>query len=90
MTDEELDGAKVEIKWTIDDGCAGKDRPHYTTLDVDEFDGLTSNEEIINCIFDAIQHDFETTIGYGPSSDDLGAAIERIKLASKGASTDEC
>jgi len=53
----------MTIRWEIDDGYAGKSRPHYLELDDEDLEDFT-DEERTAYIERSVQQDFEATVSW--------------------------
>jgi len=54
----------MEIRWEVDDGYVGKDRPQYTEIDDDEICGCETVEDAMKYVEDYVQEDFEMKISW--------------------------
>ena len=48
----------MKIKWQVDDGYVGKDRPQFTEIDDNELAECTTEQERESLIIEAIDMDF--------------------------------
>lgn len=55
---------RVEVRWEIEDGYAGKSRPQKTMIDFSEFEECTTKEEFMQVVDECVQADFEQ-MGFG-------------------------
>ena len=54
----------MRVRWEVDDGYAGKSRPHYVEVDDEELAECVTEEEREALIEDYVQNDFESTVSY--------------------------
>jgi hypothetical protein len=61
---------KLEVRWEVADGYAGRTRPQTTRIDHSEIMDCDTEEEVRRLIEDSIQNDFEQKISadYGESA----------------------
>ena len=53
----------MRIRWEVEDGYVGKDRPHYTDIPDSEIEDL-EGEELENYIEEWVREEFEQNISY--------------------------
>jgi hypothetical protein len=53
---------KIEVRWEVADGYAGKSRPQVTRIQYSEIADCESEEDVRELIEQSIQHDFECKI----------------------------
>jgi hypothetical protein len=53
----------MRIKWEVDDGYAGKSRPHFLEIDDEELEGLDDDERK-EFIDEQVRYAFEDKINY--------------------------
>lgn len=52
------------MRWQVDDGYAGKSRPHYTEIDGEDWDACEDDAERESLINEYVQQDFEQHISW--------------------------
>ena len=82
--------SKVQLVWEVEDGYAGKSRPQYTEICMDEFSEDQSDVEIdkqLDCILEGA---FITSIyPFAKNKEEVIAAIRRYQEENKGDAGDE-
>jgi hypothetical protein len=51
----------ARVIWEVDDGYAGKSRPHILYIDDEDLEDLTADERDVY-IYEAVQDDFESKV----------------------------
>lgn len=54
----------MKVRWEVDDGYVGKDRPQYTEIDDEELKDYPEGEERDNFIEENVRDDFEQRITF--------------------------
>jgi hypothetical protein len=54
----------MKIRWEVDDGYAGKSRPHFVEVDDDELAECETEEERNELINDYVKNEFENKINW--------------------------
>jgi hypothetical protein len=73
--------SKIKIKYGIEDGYVGKDRPHYLTLDPGHFEGDMSDEDIEAAVWEMIEDDMREKISAHWSGYELSEIIAMVRDA---------
>ena len=71
----------IKITWRVDDGYAGGDRPHQSTVSATMFSAGQSDEEIADELASAIQEDFNQRICLDLRTEDVAKAVKEIRGA---------
>lgn len=68
----------MKIKYTVSDGYAGGDRPHYVTVDDDEIRDCETVEAATVLIWEAVEADFRENVSPGWNEGTYRNEIERL------------
>lgn len=55
---------KFEITYGVDDGYAGRDRPQYVSIDVEELEEDMDEDELDSIFWQIVEESFQQTVSY--------------------------
>lgn len=67
----------IEVKWEVSDGYIGGDRPQYSSIYLDDISPDSTDEEIVQYIYESVQEDFEQKCH--PEVRNMDDVIEQIR-----------
>jgi hypothetical protein len=54
----------IKVRWSVDDEYLGGTRPHYSKVDIGDFQHCETEQQVRDTLYELIREDFEQRIGF--------------------------